>query len=176
MAELAKPALEQLKKLEQVDTDNLAAMGFCFGGNTVVAMAGSEFGNELKAVVSFHGGLSPEAAPQGGDYDGPAMLICHGGADPMDKPEAVAGFFQKCIEAGVPLTIASYPGALHAFTNPKASEIAKERGMEGMIAYDQRAAEESWLAAYDFLVNHFYIINHADMEEDEDGASLEIGD
>ena len=144
LAKLAKPALEQLKKMEQVDGENLAAIGFCFGGSTVVAMAGSDYGSELKAVASFHGGLGAAAAPKGKDYKGPPMLILHGGSDPLVKPADFAKFVEKSIEAGVPISVTSFPGALHAFSNPDATMMADKAGMKGMIAYDETAAKTSW--------------------------------
>lgn len=144
LAKRAKPALEQLKQLDGVDTDKLAAIGFCFGGSTVVNMAGSEYASDLKAVVSFHGTLNADAAPKGDSYNGPAMLILHGGADPMVKPDAFAGFVQKSLEAGVPLTAVNFPGAVHAFSNPDATEMARKNpSMKGAIAYDEHAARTS---------------------------------
>lgn len=144
LAKLARPALEQLKQLDGVDTDKLAAIGFCFGGSTVVNMAGSDYGDQLQAVVSFHGGLNADAAPQGENYTGPAMLILHGGADPMVKPDAFAGFVQKSIEAGVPITVVNFPGAVHAFSNPDATELAEQNpALKGALAYDEQAARTS---------------------------------
>ena len=144
LAKLAKPAFDQLKMMDQVDGSNLAAIGFCFGGSTVVAMAGSDYGDQLKAVASFHGGLGAAAAPKGKDYKGPPMLILHGGSDPLVKPADFAQFVEKSIEAGVPITVSSFPGALHAFSNPDATMMADKAGMKGMIAYDETAAKLSW--------------------------------
>ena len=150
LAKLAKPALEQLKKMDGVDADKLAAIGFCFGGSTVVAMAGSDYGSELSAVASFHGGLGAQSAPTG-KYAGPPMLILHGGSDPLVKPADFAQFVLKSIEAGVPLTVTSFPGALHAFSNPDATMMAEKTGMQGMIAYDEAAAKQAWSIMDEFF-------------------------
>ena len=48
--------LEQLKKLPGVSPDQLAAIGFCFGGTSVLELARD--GQEIRAVVGFHAGLS----------------------------------------------------------------------------------------------------------------------
>src|SRR5205823_6098362 len=48
-------ALETLRKNERVDTTKIAAIGYCFGGTTVLELARS--GADIKGVVSFHGGL-----------------------------------------------------------------------------------------------------------------------
>ena len=169
LAELAKPALEELAKLPGVDADNLAAIGFCFGGNTVVHMAKSDYGSRLKAVVSFHGGLAPEAAPEVEGYDGPAMLILHGGADPMDTPEQFGGFVQRCIAAGVPVSTVSFPGALHAFSNPAADALAeKNPSMQGAIAYDEQAAEISLEVMEEFFEMVFDYDDDHDEDDDQD--------
>lgn len=161
LAKLAKPALAQLKSMEQVDGEKLAAIGFCFGGSTVVNMAGSDYGNELKAVVSFHGTLSEDSAPQK-EYDGPAMLILHGGADPMVPPEAIGGFVRVCIEKSVPISVTSFPGAVHAFSNPDADRHETEG-----IAYDKQAARVSWSIMDEFLE---MVLDQEDEGENLDGV------
>ena len=172
LAALAEPALEQLKQIDGVDADKLAAIGFCFGGSTVVDMATSDYGPDLAAVVSFHGGLGPDAAPQGDAYDGPAMLVLHGGSDPMVKPEPFAEFVKQCITAGVPLTVVNFPGAVHAFSNPDADAKAQANPqLQGAIAYDERAAETSIEVMEEFLEMTLEFD-----PEDDDGADLEIGD
>ena len=47
--------LEQLKKSGLVDPKRVAAIGYCFGGTTVLELARS--GAEMNGIVSFHGGL-----------------------------------------------------------------------------------------------------------------------
>ena len=169
LANLAKPALDQLAAMEQVDGEKLAAIGFCFGGGTVVAMAGSDYASELTAVVSFHGTLGPDAAPQGeGEYNGPAMLVLHGGADPMVKPEAIGGFVQRCIAAGVPISVTSFPDAVHAFTNPGATALAEKiPSMKGAIAYDEQAERISMEIMEEFLE---MTVGEVDEDREEDDA------
>ena len=48
-------ALAKLKTYSQVDTSNIAAIGYCFGGGVVLNVA--RLGDDLKGVVSFHGSL-----------------------------------------------------------------------------------------------------------------------
>ena len=55
MAPRSKAALEVLKEQPQTDKSKLAAIGFCFGGSTVLQLAYS--GEPLAATVTFHGGL-----------------------------------------------------------------------------------------------------------------------
>src|ERR1700733_7767715 len=54
-------ALAELDKQPNVDTAKTAAIGYCFGGTTVLELARS--GAKLSGVVTFHGGLdSPTPA------------------------------------------------------------------------------------------------------------------
>ena len=53
--------LDALRQQPLVDTKRIAAIGYCFGGTTVLELARS--GADLNGVVSFHGGLdSPTPA------------------------------------------------------------------------------------------------------------------
>lgn len=144
LAKLAAPALEQLKKLPQVDSARVAAIGFCFGGSTVVDMI--KDGLEFQAAVSFHGGLGPDSAPARGAPIQTPLLVLHGGDDPMVPADQFSQFVQKCIEAGMPISVVSFPGAVHAFSNPDADR----GGIEG-VKYDKQAAEASWTIMQHFL-------------------------
>lgn len=54
----ASAALATLAAQEEVNADKLAAIGFCYGGKVVLDLARS--GADLKAVVTFHGNLTPK--------------------------------------------------------------------------------------------------------------------
>ena len=59
---LRQRALAGFAALQQnklVDPKRLAAIGFCFGGTTVLELAYA--GADLAGVVSFHGGLAPRS-------------------------------------------------------------------------------------------------------------------
>ena len=62
----AQAALKVLAADPRVDPKRLAAIGFCFGGTTVLELAYS--GADLAGVVSFHGGL-PRPQPGGSEAD-----------------------------------------------------------------------------------------------------------
>lgn len=143
----AEAALDELA----IEPDGMGAIGFCFGGSTVVALAQSDWADRLDGVVSFHGGLSKDSAPQG-DYAGPPMLILHGGADPLVPPDAFGGFVQQAVTAGVPLSIVNFPDAVHAFTNPGADAKAEEYPqLAGAIAFDEEASEVSFEVMFEFF-------------------------
>ncbi|MBI5487805.1 MAG: dienelactone hydrolase family protein [Deltaproteobacteria bacterium] len=139
-------ALAFLRAQPTVDPDRIAAIGYCFGGGVVLTMARQ--GAELRGVVSFHGTLSPVEPAQPGAIRG-EVLVLTGGADPFVPPEQVAAFEQEMAAAGASFRVISYPGALHAFTNPAATETGAALGLP--IAYDEAADRESWSEMKTFL-------------------------
>src|SRR4051812_19605720 len=82
-------ALNQLKKNQHVDTSKTAAIGYCFGGTTVLELARS--GADVRGVVSFHGGLATESPAQPGKLKA-KVLACHGGDDKFESPQEVQAF------------------------------------------------------------------------------------
>src|SRR4030095_2728514 len=81
-------ALAKLKTYSQVDTSNIAAIGYCFGGGVVLNVA--RLGDDLKGVVSFHGTLI--GAPANKNLLKAKILVCHGMADQLVKADEVEKF------------------------------------------------------------------------------------
>lgn len=136
-------ALDELKSLPQADPKRLAAIGYCFGGMSVLELARS--GADVRGVVSFHGGLStpnPEDAKQ---IKG-RILALHGADDRFVKPEEVAAFEKEMKDAGVAYKLIKYPGAVHAFTVAEAGNDPST----GM-AYNAEADQASWAELVKFL-------------------------
>lgn len=142
-----KLALEQLKKNENVDPTNVAAIGYCFGGGTVLEMARD--GQDLKGVVSFHGALDTKQPARQGAVK-PRVLVLHGDADPLVPPAQVEALEQEMKSAGASATVIRYPGAKHSFTNPDADKV----GMEA-VGYQQAADEKSWADMKAFFAEIF---------------------
>jgi len=132
----AKAAYDVLAKNERVDAHKIAAIGFCFGGSTVLQLAAS--GADLAAVASFHGGLMPLAEDDVRRIKA-KLLILHGAADTHVPDDVVKAFEDSLRKSSVDWQIVIYSGAKHAFTNPDADKL----GMEG-ICYNKLAAERSW--------------------------------
>jgi dienelactone hydrolase len=139
MAERAQAALDQLLGTGLVDGGRMAAIGYCFGGSTVQALAYS--GAPLAGIVSFHGGLIPVPADAASKTKA-KILICHGAVDPFVKAEEVTAFQQAMNTGKFDYQFISYAGAVHAFTNPGADAIAKATGLP--IAYNAVADKRSW--------------------------------
>src|SRR4051812_4677558 len=82
MAERAQAGLDQLLKTGLVDEQRVAAIGYCFGGSTVQALAYT--GAPLAGIVSFHGIPVPVPA-EAATKNKARFLICHGAIDPFVK-------------------------------------------------------------------------------------------
>ncbi|HVP79790.1 MAG TPA: dienelactone hydrolase family protein [Thermodesulfobacteriota bacterium] len=132
-------AVDFLKGQPTVDPNRVAAIGYCFGGGMVLNMARQ--GVDLKGVVSFHGSLTAVKPAQPGSVRA-KILVLSGGADTFIPPDQVEAFKQEMKTAGASFQYISYPGALHSFTNPEATELGKKFNMP--IAYNAKADEESW--------------------------------
>jgi len=132
----AMAGLDVLKKQPQVDTNRIAAIGYCFGGATVQVLAYG--GADLKGVVSFHGSLLPPNAEQAGRTQA-KILICHGAQDPMTTPDSMTAYIKAMNTAPIDWQLIAYGGARHSFTNPDADK----RGMDA-LKYDPSADRRSW--------------------------------
>ena len=136
MAERAQAALDQLLKTGMVDESKVAAIGFCFGGSTSLALAYT--GAPLAGVVTFHGGLIPAPA-DAAEKTKAKFLILHGALDPLVNKETVDGFLKSMNNEKLYFQFVEYSGAVHAFTNPDADKFH----LDG-IAYNAEAATRSW--------------------------------
>ncbi|RYD72588.1 MAG: dienelactone hydrolase family protein, partial [Sphingobacteriales bacterium] len=113
--------LNWLQKQENVDTKKIAAIGYCFGGTTVLELARS--GANILGVVSFHGGLD-NPKPEDAKNIKAKVLVCHGAIDPNVPQEQVNAFMKEMNDAKVDYQFIAYSGAVHAFTNPAASHFS----------------------------------------------------
>jgi len=130
----AQLGLEQLKAQPQTDPERLAAIGYCFGGSTVIQLAYANA--DVDGIVSFHGSLP--TAKEGARIQ-PRLLICHGAADAFVKPEQLLAFIEALNAAEADWTMIQYGDARHSFTNPGADEY----GIDG-VAYQHKADVRSW--------------------------------
>lgn len=135
MRERVRAGLDVLARDPRVDPRRIGAIGFCFGGTTVLELAYS--GAPVTGVVSFHGGL---VAPKPEDLDRiqASILVLHGADDPLVKPEQIEAFQEGVRKAGADWTMIWFGGAVHSFTNPEAGKT----GLAG-VAYDKRADARS---------------------------------
>ena len=139
----AAAGLDVLRNRPETDPTRLAAIGYCFGGTTVLELARS--GADLVSVVSFHGGLD---TPTPGDARNikAKVLVLHGGDDPMVPNKQVEAFQEEMRKGGVDWQFISYGGAVHRFSNPAAGNDPSKG-----LAYNERADRRSWEAMKAFF-------------------------
>ncbi|MFK7977480.1 MAG: dienelactone hydrolase family protein [Halioglobus sp.] len=140
-------AVEAAKSIPNADTSRLGAMGYCFGGMTVLDLARADAG-DIRGVVSFHGGLEANT------LDNPKtlsakVLVLHGEDDPMVPPELVASFKQEMSSKQADWQLHSYGHTVHAFTRPAANDPAF-----GAV-YNEAADRRSWQAMRNFFSELF---------------------
>lgn len=129
-----------------VQKDAVGAIGFCFGGATVLEVARS--GRALQGgVVSFHGNLSLAAPAENRPLQTP-VLVLHGAADPIVPRAEVEAFETEMAAAGADWQLVSYGGAVHSFTDPFARA-------PGQAMYDEKTANRAFALMRAFFAESF---------------------
>ncbi len=140
----AQAGFDQLRNNSMVDTSKLAAIGYCFGGQSALDLARS--GAPLVDVVTFHGSLGTPHPENDKNIKG-HVLALHGAADPIVNQDAVAKFEKELTDAGVDWQVVLYGnGVMHAFTDATHVQ-APDHG----IKYDAEADKRSWQAMSDLF-------------------------
>jgi dienelactone hydrolase len=137
-------ALEAAKKIPNVDTKKIGAIGFCFGGLCVLDLARS--GADVSGVVSFHGLLN---LPPKEEKIRAKVLALHGHDDPMVPSDVVFSFQKEMTDAKVDWQMVIYGNTMHAFTNPQANDPGF-----GTV-YSACADKRSWIAMKNFFEEIF---------------------
>ncbi|WP_346837357.1 dienelactone hydrolase family protein [Microbulbifer sp. SAOS-129_SWC] len=134
-----RAALELLQQHETVDSQKIAAQGYCFGGAVALNMA--RLGIDLKGAISYHGTLQSDIQVKPGSIKA-ELQVYTGGADDMVPTEQVTGFVGEMQKAGVKFELTSYPGVKHGFTNPAATGKGEKFGIP--LAYNADTAADAW--------------------------------
>ena len=142
-------ALDLLKRHPTVDPENIAAIGYCFGGSVVLTMANA--GKDLDAVAAFHSGVQLPIMP-GEDLEA-KVLVCNGADDPFISPESVTEFKQAMDAAGADYKYVAYEGAVHSFTSKYADALGEKFDLP--LKYQKEADEASWQELQDLLDSVF---------------------
>jgi dienelactone hydrolase len=138
-------ALNKLKENPNIDLTKIAAIGYCFGGSVVLGVA--KMGDDLKGVVSFHGGLA--GMPPVKDQLKADVLVCHGAADSFVQQPEVDLFKKQMDSVGAKYSFKVYADATHSFTNPQATEWGQKFKLP--ISYNAAADTASWTDMKNFL-------------------------
>ena len=116
--------------------DNVAAIGFCFGGGTVLELGRA--GADLDAIVSFHGDLASPTLDSDAGNTKAKVLVLHGADDPYVPQSDVQAFIDAMRDTDVDWILVQYGNAVHSFTNPSANSEGSR--------YDEQAAERAFEA------------------------------
>lgn len=146
MRALAGAGLEAMKKHKKADTEKLAAIGYCFGGTTVLELARA--GTDIRGVASFHGSLETPSPDLTKDVKA-KVLVLHGAED-LRVGAGLSGFQDEMRRAKADWQLISYGGAVHSFTVKEAGDDPSKGA-----AYNEAADKRSWLALKTFLSEIF---------------------
>ncbi|OQK18563.1 dienelactone hydrolase [Methyloprofundus sedimenti] len=139
-------AKQFLQQQATVEANKIVAIGYCFGGGTVLHMA--RVGTDLAGVVSFHGSLATKTQADKGQVKA-KILVFNGADDPFVTTEQIGVFKQEMHKAGADLEFVNYPGVKHSFTNPDADGFGKRFDMP--LVYNAAADKDSWARMQVFL-------------------------
>lgn len=139
----ANAALDIVKAQPNVDPKRTAAIGFCFGGTTVLELARS--GADVCGVVGFHSGLTT-TAPQDAKNIRCKVMVCLGTDDPIIPGEQRDAFIKEMRASKADWRMEIYGGAGHSFTNREVDAM----GLPG-FAYHEATDRRSWRAMCDFF-------------------------
>lgn len=142
-------AFELISRHPLVESTKIGAIGFCFGGLTVIELLRS--GVPVNGVVSFHGVLGNQlgdkkarTVPIKSDIKG-SLLILHGHDDPSVSDADIKAIQKEMTDANVDWEMDIYGHTMHAFTNPAARDSAHGK------MYHPVSAQRAWLA-----MKHFF--------------------
>lgn len=141
-------AVEVIREQPEVDSTQVVATGYCFGGLTVLDLARS--GSDVLGVVSLHGLFLPPEGNAGRAIN--AKVLClHGYDDPMAQPQAMIDLAAEMTAAGADWQVHAYGNTVHAFSNPAATN--PEMG----TVYNADADRRSQQAMENFLEECFLV-------------------
>lgn len=140
-------ALEFLRSRPYTNPNKIAAIGYCFGGTTVLELARS--GAAVAGVVSFHGGLATPTPAEAKNIRA-KVLALHGADDPFVPRSEVEGFETEMRGGHVDWQLVEYGGAVHSFTDANAGADPSTGS-----AYNEAADRRSWEAMKLFLAEVF---------------------
>lgn len=118
MADL-QGAFDFLKTQPQVDTQRIAVLGFCYGGE--MALQHALRNAELAATVVFYGSPVTDPARLGALAQTKRPVLGIFAEQDQQIPPAEANAFRDALNAaGIPNSVTIYPGVGHAFVQPEA--------------------------------------------------------
>ncbi|MFC0678864.1 dienelactone hydrolase family protein [Lysobacter korlensis] len=146
----AQKAVEVLKAQAgkaPVDPERIGAIGFCFGGTTVLELVRA--GADLAGAVSLHGGLSTPKPAQESAIETP-VLVLNGAADKAVTDAEIDAFEQEMDRADADWQFVNFGGAVHCFAEPSAGNDPASN-----CRYSEQAATRAYGMMADFFRRQF---------------------
>lgn len=137
-----RAALEAAQSIPGADASRIGAIGYCFGGTAVLDLARGS--HDVRAVVSFHGGLAGNGLEQADDISA-HVLVLHGEDDPLVPAEQVAEFKAEMSARNADWQLLAYGHTVHGFTRPGANNP------DFGTVYSPVADARAWRAMRDFF-------------------------
>lgn len=139
-------AVEAASQRAEIEPHRMAAMGFCFGGLCALDLARANA--PLKAIGSFHGGLTPSGLTRPERIDA-KVAVFHGWDDPFAPPADVTALAAELSASKADWQLHAYGGTMHAFMAEGVN--APERGLQ----YNERSAKQAWTSWQGLLAESF---------------------
>jgi dienelactone hydrolase len=140
----ARAGIDALKS-HPLTNGHIAAVGYCFGGMTVLEVARS--GAPLAGIVSVHGSLDTKH-PAALDAIKAKILVCHGALDPHVPLAQVTGFADEMKTANADWQLIIYGHAEHGFTHEDKWNVPG-------VAYHAASDVRCWRAIEAFFAEIF---------------------
>eukprot|EP00746_Dinoflagellata_sp_MGD_P017255 gnl/MRDRNA2_/MRDRNA2_139521_c0_seq1.p1 gnl/MRDRNA2_/MRDRNA2_139521_c0~~gnl/MRDRNA2_/MRDRNA2_139521_c0_seq1.p1 ORF type:complete len:307 (+),score=55.81 gnl/MRDRNA2_/MRDRNA2_139521_c0_seq1:131-1051(+) len=138
----ALSAVEALQKYPGVDSNAIAALGFCLGGRVCLELARAAH-PAVRCVVSLHGVLRDRALSPKAESKGLCdVLICHGDSDQVVDTHGLEAVLRQLRTHCSCWELCTYGGARHGFTNPGQTLNPNQE----MFGYHEAAAIAAWSA------------------------------
>jgi carboxymethylenebutenolidase len=131
-----KGAADYLAGIQSVQPKQIAAIGFCMGGQLAL-YAACEFPDRISGVVDFYG-IHPAVKPDVSRLSGP-VLAHFATHDRSISADAAAALVARIQDAGKEIEAYTYD-AQHAFFNDQRPQV-----------FDGASAELAWIRTLDFL-------------------------
>lgn len=135
-----------LRDQQYVDDKRIFAIGYGFGGGIVMDLVRQ--GEDLAGAAVFSAPLATDTPLQEGTFKG-RLFIAAGLNDALVPRAQIDSLIDELTAANVSFELLTFPGAQHAFTNPKADEYGRRFDLP--LKYDPGADRTSWHALLDFL-------------------------
>ena len=130
-------AIDQLVKAG-ADKNEIAVIGYCFGGTGAIEATRGNL--NVKAVVSFHGGLAKAENSKTEEIKA-KVLVLHGADDPYVSVEEIENFQNEMRATKADWQMVYYANAVHSFTHKDAGNDTSKGA-----AYNELADKRSWEA------------------------------